>query len=373
MPQLFKNNSESTLAVAINLADVVPMNVQVAAGHGDRFPLIATIGADYFDITLESAAGLVEIFRIKQRTSGSDVLVVDSRARESTTAKSWSTSPATIVGLRLTAAAIDAVLAHPAVTTAAHAATSISNTPAGNVVALTMQAAINELDAEKQSTVTGAATTITAANLTVSRALVSDASGKVAVSSVTSVELGYLSGVTSAVQPQLNAKQASDPTLTALAGLATGADRLPYSTGADVFAQATFTAFARTVLDDVDAATARATLGIRAFTSAEQAITAAGTLTIAHGLVVIPLVVNTYIVCQTAEAGYSIGDRLQVNPSTSNSTVVDRGHSIVFDTTNFVVRFSDAATCYSIINKTTGALTATTNANWRLVISAIGI
>ena len=60
--------------------------------------------------------------------------------------------------------------------------------------------------ASKQSTITGAATTITSDNLTASMALVSDASGKVAVSSVTSTELGYLSGVTSNIQTQLNAK-----------------------------------------------------------------------------------------------------------------------------------------------------------------------
>jgi hypothetical protein len=62
------------------------------------------------------------------------------------------------------------------------------------------------LDA-KQATITGAATTITSSNLTASRALASDGSGKVAVSAVTSTELGYLSGVTSAIQTQLNAKQ----------------------------------------------------------------------------------------------------------------------------------------------------------------------
>lgn len=55
-----------------------------------------------------------------------------------------------------------------------------------------------------QSAVTGAASTITGSNLTASRALISNASGKVAVSSVTSTELGYLSGVTSAIQTQLN-------------------------------------------------------------------------------------------------------------------------------------------------------------------------
>ena len=64
------------------------------------------------------------------------------------------------------------------------------------------------LDA-KQATITGAATTITGSNLTASRALVSNSSGKVAVSAVTSTELGYLDGVTSSIQTQLNGKQAS--------------------------------------------------------------------------------------------------------------------------------------------------------------------
>ena len=48
----------------------------------------------------------------------------------------------------------------------------------------------------KQNTITGAATSITSSNLAASRALVSDASGKVAASSITATELGYLDNVT---------------------------------------------------------------------------------------------------------------------------------------------------------------------------------
>ena len=58
----------------------------------------------------------------------------------------------------------------------------------------------------KQDTITGAATTITTANLTASRALVSNGGGKVDVSAVTTTELGRLVGVTSDIQTQLNAK-----------------------------------------------------------------------------------------------------------------------------------------------------------------------
>ena len=46
-------------------------------------------------------------------------------------------------------------------------------------------------------------------NLTVSRALISDTNGKVGVSATTSAELGHVSGVTSAIQTQLNGKQST--------------------------------------------------------------------------------------------------------------------------------------------------------------------
>lgn len=75
----------------------------------------------------------------------------------------------------------------------------------GNVTTLT-----NALGS-KQDTITGGASTITDDNLTENRALVSDGNGKVAVSNVTNTELGYLDGVTSNVQTQLNKKLESAP------------------------------------------------------------------------------------------------------------------------------------------------------------------
>jgi hypothetical protein len=59
----------------------------------------------------------------------------------------------------------------------------------------------------KQAAITGGATTITTSDLTANRALMSTGSGKVAVSTTTAAELGFVNGVTSAIQTQLNAKE----------------------------------------------------------------------------------------------------------------------------------------------------------------------
>lgn len=71
---------------------------------------------------------------------------------------------------------------------------------------------INSVISAKQNTITGAATTVTNSDLTASRALISNSSGKIDVSAVTSTELGYLDGVTSNIQTQLDGKAASSHT-----------------------------------------------------------------------------------------------------------------------------------------------------------------
>lgn len=95
-----------------------------------------------------------------------------------------------------------------------------------------LQTAVNG----KQSAVTGGASTITSSNLTSNRALVSNGSGKVAISDITSTELGYLDGVTANVQTQLNAKAASSHThdyagSSSAGGAATSANKLNTDAG----------------------------------------------------------------------------------------------------------------------------------------------
>lgn len=76
------------------------------------------------------------------------------------------------------------------------------------------------------------------AAMTVGRAMVTDGSGFASASSVTGTELGYLSGVGSSIQTQLDGKQALDADLTALAALS-GTNTLYYRSAANTWSPVT--------------------------------------------------------------------------------------------------------------------------------------
>jgi hypothetical protein len=88
--------------------------------------------------------------------------------------------------------------------------------------------------------------------------------------------------------------------------------------------------------------------------TADQTITLAGGLTIAHGLGVAPKVVLGFIKCTVAELGYSVGDIIPMSLGTSLDNAAGRGATVTWDATNLNVRFGSGA--FTIINKSNGAL-----------------
>lgn len=143
-------------------------------------------------------------------------------------------------------------------------ASAITNTPAGNLAATTVQAALNELQSDVDSKASSA-----------SPALTGTPTAPTAAPGTNTTQIASTAFVAASVATA----QPIDATLTALAGLVTGADQLPYSTGADVFAQTPLTAFSRTLLDDTNASAAQTTLAIastkRAFTAQQTAMNGA--------------------------------------------------------------------------------------------------
>lgn len=64
------------------------------------------------------------------------------------------------------------------------------------------------------------------------------------------------------VKAYADTKQTSDATLTSLAALGTAADKMAYTTGIDTWAETALTAFGRSILDDADEATFKATVNL---------------------------------------------------------------------------------------------------------------
>jgi hypothetical protein len=164
---------------------------------------------EYIDKTIISAKGDIivgtatdAVAKLGVGTTG-QVLVVDPTTA---TGLSWTNKQDPITGAATTIASDNLTASRALLSDASGkvAVSAVTDTELGYLdnVSSNIQDQLNG----KQATITGAATTIAATNLTVSRALLSDASGKVAVSAVTNTELGYLDNVSSNIQDQLNGK-----------------------------------------------------------------------------------------------------------------------------------------------------------------------
>ena len=105
------------------------------------------------------------------------------------------------------------------------------------------------------------------------------------------------------------------------------------------------------------------------YTSTGQTITNAGLLTLAHGLSSEPKFMQAYLQCTTANANYSVGDKINFPLFHDyDATTASGGVGCYFDATNIYIRFG--ASGQSVLDKTGGTRTQITNSSWQLYVKA---
>jgi len=107
------------------------------------------------------------------------------------------------------------------------------------------------------------------------------------------------------------------------------------------------------------------------FISAEQTITSAGSLTIAHGLGAVPELAQIRVICKTAEYGFSVDDDVVINPAGNDpGGTTSRGIVVRLNSTNILLKYASAATPITLFRADTGVAVSLTNANWRVIVRA---
>lgn len=105
----------------------------------------------------------------------------------------------------------------------------------------------------------------------------------------------------------------------------------------------------------------------KSYVSSQQTITAAGTLTLAHGLGAAPKLVTATLVCASASGGFTVGQEFDIVIGYMDT---NRGVNVIRDATNLTVRYGSSATTFIALNPTSGVTGALTNADFRLVLRA---
>lgn len=329
--QVFSNYASCTLGAAIVTTGAIA-SITLQTGQGAEFP--SPTSGDWFVLAIwKSDKSAFELFKITARSG--DVLTVDSRAFDGTTAATWSTSDICLCVVNAGAMSDlqNLVTVHEAASPA-HSAANISNSPAGNVSATTVQTAINELDTEKLDksggTMTGA---LSGTAITLSGAL---AAASAAITGAITAASATLSGA-----------------LTAASAAISGALTAASATISGALSAATISENSTRVLSRNSIST----------TSAQSYNQTDEIKTFAHGLAGVPWFFAVFARCTSGDKGYSTGDIIPI----ANATSANEAVTVSVDATNVVVSIRGGIVA---VNKNSSTYGVLTGGSWEILVKA---
>jgi hypothetical protein len=106
------------------------------------------------------------------------------------------------------------------------------------------------------------------------------------------------------------------------------------------------------------------------YISANQTITAAGSLTLAHGLSTAPKFYQVFLEAQANVLGYASGDIVGIGNHHTQDGTASQGVSVVLDATNLNLKYGQTSNTFSVFRKDTGVSAGITNSDWELIIKA---
>jgi len=104
------------------------------------------------------------------------------------------------------------------------------------------------------------------------------------------------------------------------------------------------------------------------YQSAEQTIALAGALTLTHGLGRLPNSVDVWLVCKTADLGWSVGDWYGPVGAETFGDGANNGVAIAMNTTE--IKITTGAQSVTLLNRSTGTRAVSTLTSWRYVVRA---
>jgi hypothetical protein len=109
------------------------------------------------------------------------------------------------------------------------------------------------------------------------------------------------------------------------------------------------------------------------FSSLGQSSALGATLTNAHGLFKVPEILDVFLVCNTAEFGYSVGDRVLIDQTGGFDGASQNNVTVLKDATNITVIKPAAGSGYRIRHKTLRTTAVVTVASWDIDVECIAI